>query len=64
MQVQCHSALKQILMKIEFENSIRRLSILCHIPDIKSAWINPCYYIIVTMIIVSKRVTHPRYWSL
>ena len=29
-------------MKIEFENSIRRLSILCHLPDIKTAWRNPC----------------------
>ena len=29
-------------MKIKFENSIRRLSFLCHLPDIKIAWINPC----------------------
>ena len=29
-------------MKIEFENSVRRLSFLCHLPDIKIAWINPC----------------------
>ena len=28
-------------MKIEFENSIRRLSFLCHLTDIKIAWINP-----------------------
>ena len=29
-------------MKIEFQNSIRRLSFLCGIWDIKIAWINPC----------------------
>ena len=29
-------------VKIEFENSIRRLSFLCHLTDIKIAWINPC----------------------
>ena len=29
-------------MKIEVENSIRRLSFLCRLPDIKFAWINPC----------------------
>ena len=28
-------------MKTEFENSIRRLSFLCHLPEIKIAWINP-----------------------
>ena len=28
-------------MKIEFENSIRRLSFLCRLTDIKIAWINP-----------------------
>ena len=27
-------------MKIEFENSIRRLSFLCHLTDIKITWIN------------------------
>ena len=30
-------------MKIEFENSIRRLSYLSHLPDIKIAWMNPCH---------------------
>ena len=29
-------------MKIEFENSIRRLSFLCRQTDIKITWINPC----------------------
>ena len=29
-------------MKIEFENSIRRLSFLCRLPDIKIAWVNLC----------------------
>ena len=29
-------------MKIEFENSIRRLSFLCRLLDIKIAWTNPC----------------------
>ena len=28
-------------MKIEFENSIRRLNFLCHLTDTKIAWINP-----------------------
>ena len=28
-------------MKTEFENSVRRLSILYHLPDIKITWINP-----------------------
>ena len=32
---------ERIFMKIEFEDSIRRLSILCRLPDIKIAWINP-----------------------
>ena len=36
-------ALKQDFMKIEFENSVRRLSFLCRLPDIKIAWINPCH---------------------
>ena len=42
MHVQRQYALKQIFMKIEFENSVRRLSILCRITDIKISWINPC----------------------
>ena len=41
MQVQWQYALKQNFMKIEIENSIRILSFLCHLPDIKIAWINP-----------------------
>ena len=28
-------------VKIEFENSIIRLSFLCHLTDIKIAWMNP-----------------------
>ena len=43
MQVQRQYALKQIFMKIEFENSIRRLSILFRITDIKITWINPWF---------------------
>ena len=37
-------------MKIEFQNSIRRLSFLCRLPDIKIAWINPGYkmYVMTT----------------
>ena len=31
----------KIYMKIEFRNSIVRLSYLCCITDIKIAWINP-----------------------
>ena len=42
MQVQCQYALKYNFMKIQFENSIRRLSFLCRLRDIKIAWINPC----------------------
>ena len=42
MQVQRQYALKRIFVKIEFENSMRRFSILCRLPDIKMAWINPC----------------------
>ena len=30
-------------MKIEFQNSIRRLSFLCRLTYIKIAWLNPCY---------------------
>ena len=30
-------------MKIEFKNSIRTLSFLCRLPDIKISWINPGY---------------------
>ena len=29
-------------MKIEIENSIRRLSFLCRLQDIETAWINLC----------------------
>ena len=36
------NALKPNFMKIKFENSIRRLSFLCRLQDIKIAWINPC----------------------
>ena len=32
-------------MKTEFKSSIRRFSFLCRLPDIKIAWINPCFYI-------------------
>ena len=28
-------------MKIEFQNSVKRLSCLCRLTDIKIAWINP-----------------------
>ena len=38
MQVQRQYALKQIFMKTEFENSIRRLSILCRLTDIGKLW--------------------------
>ena len=33
---------KYLYMKTEFQNSIARLS-LCHIMDIKIAWLNPCW---------------------
>ena len=32
---------KNIYMKTELQNSIVRSSFLCHITDIKIAWINP-----------------------
>ena len=34
-------ALKKDFMKVGFKNSIRRLSLLYHLPDIKIALINP-----------------------
>ena len=37
MQLQHQDALKKHFMKIEFENSIRRLSFLYRLPDIKIA---------------------------
>ena len=41
-------------MKIEFENSIRRLSFLCCLADIKIAWINPC--ILKNIILLKKKL--------
>ena len=41
MQVQCQYALKWNSMKIESENSIKRLCFLYYLQDIKIAWINP-----------------------
>ena len=41
MQVQCQYALKWYSMKIESENSIKRLCFLCYLQDIKIVWINP-----------------------
>ena len=32
---------RNIYIKIDFQNSIEKLSILCRITDIKIAWINP-----------------------
>ena len=37
MQVQGQYVLKQNVVKIEFEISIRRMSFLCRLPDIKIA---------------------------
>ena len=39
MRVQCKNEFKKKFMKIEFENTIKRLSFLCHLTDIKIAWI-------------------------
>ena len=33
-------------MRIEFQNSIRRLGSLCRLPDIKIVWINPWLVIV------------------
>ena len=41
-------------MKIEFENSIRRFSFLRRLPDIKIAWINPCWWMTKTKYVSSK----------
>ena len=41
-------------MKTEIENSIRRLSFLCHLPVIKTAWINP--WLVVQ--IVKNKIQH------
>ena len=30
-------------MKIDLKNSNRRLSFLCHLPDIQIVWINPWF---------------------
>ena len=30
-------------MRIDFENSNRRFSFLCHLPDIQIVWINPWF---------------------
>ena len=43
MQLQCQYALTSNFMKIEFENTIRKLIFLCSLPDIKTAQINPWY---------------------
>ena len=43
--LQCQDTLKQNFMKIEFENSVRRLNFMCRLPDIKIAWINPWLYL-------------------
>ena len=43
MQVEYLDALKYNFTKSEFENSIRRVSFLCRLTDIKIAWTNPCY---------------------
>ena len=51
MQVQHQYALIWNIMKIEFENSIGRLSFLCRLPDIKIAWINAC---IITITVTVK----------
>ena len=33
-------------MKVEFQNSVVRLSFLCHVTIIKIAWINTCYQLL------------------
>ena len=40
--VQQQYALKENFVKIEFEKSFKRLSILCRLLDIKIAWLNIC----------------------
>ena len=40
-------------MKIEFENSIRRLIFLCCLPDIKNAWINPWWSNMLKKIVIT-----------
>ena len=39
-------AWKKHFMRIEFQNSIRRLGSLCRLPDIKIVWINPWLIIV------------------
>ena len=48
---------KQCFMKIEFQNSIRRLSFLYRRPDIKTVRINPCDPLIL------KSETYPEPWK-
>ena len=40
-QKQKQTTKRNIYMKIEFQNSVARLSFLCHIKGIKIAWMNP-----------------------
>ena len=37
--------LKRWVWKLNLENSVWKLSFLCHLPDIKIVWINPWYYL-------------------
>ena len=43
-------------MKIEFENAIRRLGVLCRLLDIKIAWKNPWVACLKSLMSVGRRV--------
>ena len=62
MQVQHQYALIWNIMKIEFENSIGRLSFLCRLPDIKIAWINACI-ITITVTVKINVIFRSNYFS-
>ena len=43
-------------MRIEFENAIRRLGVLCRLLDIKIAWKNPWVACLKSLMSVGRRV--------
>ena len=43
-------------MKIEFQNSVRRLSFLCHLPGIKIAWINSSCVITEIQLVLNLKI--------
>ena len=69
MQVQHQYSLRWNSLKVEFENSIRRLSFLYHQLDIKIAWINLKYFEnawscpLIMVISPCRRLWCPKCWN-